>query len=86
MQVDTSSTYFGLVPCLCNLVPMGKKQERDVFHEKHWMELDENYEEPLESEDLKSPQFSMEKADLKIPRFSLRNWTPIVQAFQWNQA
>ena len=65
MQVDASSTYFGPVPCPCALVPMGEKQEKEVFHEKHLMELDEIYEEPLERKDLKSPEFSMEKADLK---------------------
>ena len=32
------------------------------------MELDENYEEPLESKDFKSPKCSMEKADLKRPK------------------
>ena len=68
MQVDASSTYFGPVPCPCDLVPMGEKQEKEVFHEKNLMELDENYEEPLESKDLKSPEFSMEKADLKSPK------------------
>ena len=68
MQVDASSTYFGPVPCPCDLVPMGEKQEKEVFHEKHLMVLDENYEEPLESKDLKSPEFSMEKADLKSPK------------------
>ena len=68
MQVDASSTYFGPVPCPCDLVPMGEKQEKEVFHEKHLMELDENYEEPLEIKDLKSPEFSMEKADLKSPK------------------
>ena len=69
MQVDASSTHFGPVPCPCDLVPMGEKQEKEVFHEKHLMELDENYEVPLESKDLKSPEFSMEKADLKSPKF-----------------
>ena len=68
MQVDASSTYLGPVPCPCDLVPMGEKQEKEVFHEKRLMELDENYEEPLESKDLKSSEFSMEKADLKSPK------------------
>ena len=68
MQVDASSTYFGPVPCPCDLVPMGEKQEKELLHEKHLMELGENYEEPLESKDLKSPEFSMEKADLKSPK------------------
>ena len=68
MQLDASSTYFGPVPCPCDLVPMGEKQEKEVFHEKYLMELDENYEEPLESKDVKSPEFSKEKADLKSPK------------------
>ena len=68
MQVDASSTYFGPVPCPCDLVPMGQKQEKEVFHETHLMELDENYEEPLESKDLKGPEFSMERTDLKSPK------------------
>ena len=65
MQVDASSTYFGPVPCPCNLVPLGQKQEKKVFHDKHLMELDEKYEAPLESKDLQGPEFSVEKADLK---------------------
>ena len=68
MQLDAGSTYFGPVPCPCDLLPMGEKQEREVFHETHLMELDGNYEEPLESKDLKSPGSSMEKADLQIPK------------------
>ena len=65
MQVDANSTYFGPVPCPCDLVPMGEKQEKEVLHEKHLNDLEEKYQESLESKDLKSPEFSMEKADLK---------------------
>ena len=67
MQVDASSTYLGPVPCPCDLVPMGDNQEEEVFQEKQPMELDENYPELLESKDIKSPEFSMEKADIKSP-------------------
>ena len=67
MKVDASSTYLGLVPCPCDLVPMGDKQEEEVFQAKQPMELDEYYPELLESKDIKSPEFSMEKADIKSP-------------------
>ena len=68
MQVDASSTYFCPVPCSCDLVPMGEQQEKEGLHEKHLMELDEKYEESLESKDLKSPEFLMEEADHKSPK------------------
>ena len=68
MQVDARSNYLGPVPCPCNLVPMRERQAKGVFHEKYLMESGEDYEEPLESKDLKSPEFSMEKADLKSPK------------------
>ena len=68
MQVDASSPYFGPVLWTCNLVPLGQKQEKEVFHEKHLMESDEDYQAPLESKDLKGLEFSMEKLDLKRPK------------------
>ena len=56
------------MPCLCDLVPVGPKQEEEVFQEKHLIELDENYGQLLESKDLKILEFTMDKADLKSPR------------------
>ena len=68
IQVHAGSIYFGPVPCPFDLVPMGEKQEREVFHEKQLVVSDGNYEQPLESKDLKTPEFSMEKAALKSPK------------------